>query len=322
MLPAYSSEIANQSIRISKSYNGKSADLLGAFPCGAKVVITAEVPRSLGASAVVMRLCRDNGAYNEDAVDASSRDLPFEFTSTDWKNDKYTLTIDTAALCGGDKSGLFYYEYLFLRGADTLFSDTYDNVNFNLTYSEGRFFRFLVYEKGFKTPEWLGGSIMYQIFPDRFCRGKGKVKYAPDVERVRSWDKTEVQHAHFRGEDVKNNQFFGGNLWGVIEKLPYLASLGVSVIYLNPVFSAKSNHKYDTADYMSVDSGFGGDAALKKLTEEAHKAGIKVILDGVFNHTGDDSIYFNKYGKLSSLLIDRYLFIDKFFVIFNNQALK
>lgn len=293
MLPVYSTEIAKNGVIIKKQYDGKAADTLGAFPCGAKVVFTAQVPRTLGTCAVVMRIARDNGAYGEERVDPSYRDLPFEFTSTNWIYDIYTLTINTADLCGGDGSGLFYYEYLFLRGADTLFSDTYDNLNFNLSSKEGRFFRLLVYEKGFKTPSWLGGGVMYQIFPDRFCRGKGRTKYAPDAERVKKWNGVEVQHAHFRGEAVKNNQFFGGNLWGIIEKLPYLASLGVSVIYLNPIFAAKSNHKYDTADYMKVDDGFGGDNAFKKLVDAAHAAGIKVVLDGVFNHTGDESTYFD-----------------------------
>jgi hypothetical protein len=109
------------------------------------------------------------------------------------------------------------------------------------------------------------------------------------------------QYGEYPGAFVKNNVFFGGNLIGVREKLDYLASLGVSVIYLSPIFKAYSNHKYDTGDYMTVDEMFGGDKALKELIKEASRKDIKIILDGVFNHTGDDSLYFNKYGKYDSL---------------------
>ena len=101
--------------------------------------------------------------------------------------------------------------------------------------------------------------------------------------------------------EFQNNTFFGGTLWGVIEKLDYLKSLGVGILYLNPIFTAFSNHKYDTGDYMSVDSMFGGDEALQILLKECHDRDILVMLDGVFNHTGDDSRYFNRYGKYKTL---------------------
>ena len=91
--------------------------------------------------------------------------------------------------------------------------------------------------------------------------------------------------------------FFGGNLWGVAEKLDYLKSMGVGVIYLNPIFKAYSNHKYDTADYYEIDSMFGGREAFLNLLSKAAEADIKIILDGVFNHTGDNSLYFDRYGE-------------------------
>ena len=91
--------------------------------------------------------------------------------------------------------------------------------------------------------------------------------------------------------------FFGGNLSGIIEKLPYLSALGVTCIYLSPICKAASNHKYDTGDYFSIDPSFGDDNTLKELLEKAHDLGIRIILDGVYNHTGDDSLYFNKYGN-------------------------
>jgi glycosidase len=95
--------------------------------------------------------------------------------------------------------------------------------------------------------------------------------------------------------------FFGGNLDGVTEKLPYIASLGVCCIYLSPIFRAYSNHKYDTGDYTRVDEAFGGDGALSRLVKAAKSFGIRIVLDGVFNHTGDDSVYFNRRGTYPSL---------------------
>ncbi len=94
--------------------------------------------------------------------------------------------------------------------------------------------------------------------------------------------------------------FFGGTLEGVREKLLYLKSLGVSAIYLNPIFEAASNHKYDTADYKKIDMSFGDEASFEKLVTSAKSLGIHIILDGVFSHTGADSLYFNKYGNYSS----------------------
>ena len=100
---------------------------------------------------------------------------------------------------------------------------------------------------------------------------------------------------------MDNNVFFGGDLWGVIEKLDYIAALGVKTIYLSPVFDAASNHKYDTADYLSVDPMFGGDEAMEALCKAAEERGISILLDGVFNHTGADSLYFNKFGHYPTL---------------------
>jgi glycosidase len=239
-----------------------------------------------------MRICRDGG---EDA------DYPFQFVSTDMVRDTYKLKIDTAALCGGDNDGLFFYEILFLRGADTLFTSTENNVTFSLErYSERRFLM-LVYQKGFSTPEWFHGRVMYQVFVDRFYKGIGEVGTRDDVIVNEDWENGIPQYVEHQGEPIKNNMFFGGNLWGVAEKLEYLKSLGVGVIYLNPIFKAYSNHKYDTGDYFEIDSMFGGKAAFDNLIKKASELDIKIILDGVFNHTGDNSLYFDRYGEYGNV---------------------
>ena len=140
---------------------------------------------------------------------------------------------------------------------------------------------------------------MYQIFPDRFAK-EGNM---PDIKgRIprEDWGGEPSFLPNEQGK-VLNNDFFGGNFQGVRSKLPYLKSLGVTTIYFNPIFEAASNHRYDTADYLKIDPYLGEKEDFEQLVEDAKNIGIRVILDGVFNHTGDDSVYFNKYGNYPSL---------------------
>ena len=274
--------------KIKKSVNGKDASAKGAFSVGDIIRFTVEVPRKLGASAVVLRIRRDG---------ENDTDYPLGFENTAEGTDVYTVDLDTKILCGYADDGLFFYEFLFLRGMDTLFTSTYNQVDFTLErHSENRF-ALIVYEKGYTTPAWFGGRIMYHIFVDRFAKGEGETEARDDVIINEDWENGTPQYAKRNGERLANNMFFGGNLWGVAEKLDYLKSLGVGVIYLSPIFKAYSNHKYDTGDYMQVDGMLGGDAAFKHLIEKAKEKDIRIILDGVFNHTGDNSLYFDRYGE-------------------------
>ena len=159
-------------------------------------------------------------------------------------------------------------------------------------------FLLTTYSHNYQTPDWFKGGVMYQIFPDRFYK-KGTM---PDINgrSARNWG----EEPYFRPNEygkVLNNDFFGGNLKGIESKLPYLQKLGVSVIYLNPIFEAASNHRYDTSDYMNIDPILGTEDDLQSLVDAAKAKGIRIILDGVFNHTGDDSVYFNKYGNYPSV---------------------
>ncbi len=143
--------------------------------------------------------------------------------------------------------------------------------------------------------------MIYQIFPDRFA-GSGKAKTdVPDDRVLRTDWGGEPNWRPTKDGKVLNNDFFGGDLAGITEKLPYLASLGVTCLYLNPIFEASSNHRYDTGNYERIDPLLGTDDDLRALCEKANEHGISVILDGVFSHTGDDSKYFNKYGRYDSL---------------------
>lgn len=157
--------------------------------------------------------------------------------------------------------------------------------------------RVLVFDEQYEAPKWLDGGIIYHIFVDRFYKGNTEVPVRDDVVMYEDWDNGIPEFPEYPGAFLRNNTFFGGTLWGIAEKLDYLKDLGVSCIYLSPVFKAYSNHKYDTGDYMQVDEMFGGDEALSNLFKKAAEKGIGVILDGVFNHVGDDSLYFDHFGK-------------------------
>ena len=150
------------------------------------------------------------------------------------------------------------------------------------------------YDPDYTTPGWICGGCFYHIFVDRFNKA-GSRPVRPGAVFREDWGGTPCYLPDGNGV-VRNNDFFGGDLDGVIEKLPYLAELGVTCIYLSPIFEAASNHKYDTSDYMKIDPSFGDEETFACLCAKARELGMRVICDGVFNHTGDDSVYFDKYG--------------------------
>ena len=152
-----------------------------------------------------------------------------------------------------------------------------------------------VYDGRAKTPGWFGRGVTYQIFPDRFYRKKargvdGLIGCRTLHER---WDETPLCGPNERGDYCED--FFGGDLAGITEKLDYLASLHVTTLYLNPIFESASNHRYDTGDYRKVDPILGTNTDFKKLCAAAADCGIRIVLDGVFAHTGADSRYFNRF---------------------------
>ena len=160
-------------------------------------------------------------------------------------------------------------------------------------------YQILVYRECFATPAWFKGGIMYQIFPDRFFKS-GEILAEKGKWLHKDWHETPEFRPNEKGK-ILNNDFFGGNFRGVLKKLDYLQSLHVTVIYLNPIFRAFSNHRYDTGDYMQLDPMLGSEEDFSALVSECGKRGIRLILDGVFNHTGDDSRYFNKYGTYDEI---------------------
>lgn len=162
-------------------------------------------------------------------------------------------------------------------------------------------FQQTVYDENFLTPNFLKGGIMYQIFPDRFFNSKTPKKNVPKSRVMRDWGDTPFwKEEQMNG--IWNNDYFGGDLKGIEKKLSYIADLGVTCIYLNPIFESHSNHRYDTADYEKIDSLLGDENDLKNLCKVAkEKYGISIILDGVFSHTGCDSRYFNMYNHYDDI---------------------
>ncbi len=179
-----------------------------------------------------------------------------------------------------------------------------------LLSDRGEGFRLTVYDRDFAAPEWFKRTVMYQIFPDRFA-GDGSGAAERGLEYHRALGRSVKLHGSWeeRADWLPNtaqgfyfpNDFFGGTLRGIEERLPYLKELGVGCIYLNPIFEAASNHRYDTADYTRVDPILGDNGDLERLCARAREAGIRVILDGVFSHTGADSVYFNSRGGYPDL---------------------
>ena len=181
-----------------------------------------------------------------------------------------------------------------------------DSTGFGSVVSpqRGLGFRLTVFKKDFETPEWFRHCIMYQIFPDRFATSddntarKG-LEYHRSLGQSPDFHESTDEPVKWQarpGEDFYSpDDFYGGTLKGIISKLDYLHDLGVGVIYLNPIVEAKSNHRYDTSDYMAVDPILGSVEDYEDLCRKAKKLGIRIINDGVFSHTGADSVYFNRY---------------------------
>ena len=176
----------------------------------------------------------------------------------------------------------------------------------DFAYGNPPSFQLTVYVPRQTQPDWYKNGIVYQVFPDRFARGadwRERAEKALAARRegparvlVEDWD-TPPAYKKSEGGDILEWDFYGGTLRGVREKLDYLADLGVTVIYLNPIFEAASNHRYDTADYLRIDPMLGDEGEFCALAREAAERGISIMLDGVFNHCGQDSRYFNRYGN-------------------------
>lgn len=218
--------------------------------------------------------------------------------------DTYVYEASITAPCS---TGLMHYYFDIASATTSLY---YGNNEENLgglgkIYNEipQNKFQITVYDESFETPDWWKKSVCYQIFPDRFSNGNEDGSFLDDRSGIikRNWGDAPFYKAEQFGGKFLCNDFFGGNLLGIEKKIPYLKELGISSIYLNPIFKAFSNHRYDTGDYKTIDPMLGTEEDFKLLCKVCEKAGIRIILDGVFNHTGSDSKYFNKNGTYDSV---------------------
>ena len=242
------------------------------------------IPRALGATSVKVNAtsAHDDIYTPIDAI----------WTDIDGANDVYVTALDLSV-------GLYFYDLTIETPCGKIYGyKCEDHLKFSQTPVYDKF-QLTISDFKHSAPTDFFGGIIYHIFVDRFAR-HGE-PYAKRDTLIADYSNGIPEYPAYPGAPLKNNTFYGGSLYGVIDKLDYIASLGANIIYLSPIFESPSNHKYDTSDYLTVDEAFGGNDALKALIDAAHSKGIKIILDGVFNHTGADSIYFNRYSTYDSL---------------------
>lgn len=196
-----------------------------------------------------------------------------------------------------DAAGIYYYRFE-MRNRDGVWYYGRGENGESVCGENLPEWQLTVYKSTYKTPDFAKGNIIYHIFVDRFNRADGvktKRKYRLHESFSESPEVVSADGKYYADD------FFGGNFNGIREKLDYLDELGVGIIYLSPIFKAYSNHRYDTGDYLKVDELLGTEDDFKRLLDAAHEKGMKIILDGVFNHSGADSLYFNKFGTYDSL---------------------
>lgn len=284
----HNDEIKSLKGKISLSENNMI--IPNAVTVNSKVQLLLMIPKILASR--IVELC---------FYDEGMRDLGIKYVG-EWVGTKkevecYQFDFNTSSL----KCGLYFYKLIIRNTNQTIYCYPYfDEVRFSLVDYSHSPFQLTVYENIYPEPDNYYGGIIYHIFVDRFNRG-GETTPKENAIIVDDWSGGIPEYPEKNGDFFENNTFFFGTIYGIIEKIKYIASLGVNIIYLSPIFESPSNHKYDTADYMRVDEMLGGDEALIKLIEQSQKLGISIILDGVFNHTGSDSIYFNKRGRYNGL---------------------
>ena len=255
---------------------------LGAVPAGENLRIRLLLHKDACVYDAFLRIVNDS--------DNLLCEIPM--VAAEWKGDYqfFDCQITTA-------EGLYWYDFRYTSAHGQFFVVKAQHGLGIVSQTEGERFQLTVYNKDFTTPDWLKGGLIYQIFPDRFYNsGESKSNIPSDRFICKDWSK-QPEYRQNNGACSLGNDYYGGDLKGIEQKLPYLKELGVSCIYLNPIFEAHSNHRYNTANYEKVDMQLGDESDLVNLCKQAEKQGIKIIIDGVFSHTGDDSIYFNRTGR-------------------------
>ncbi|MCL2022763.1 MAG: glycoside hydrolase family 13 protein [Oscillospiraceae bacterium] len=263
----------------------------GAVEIGTQMCFRIVVPRGWNCKGATLYIWEDDKAREPYAMDWDC----LEGEGEEWWKACVTL----------EKSGLYHYHFVCDLGQGAWSIGAGEKGQGQ--WGSVKPFSFTVYSDEFDEPTWLYGGTIYQIFPDRFYNsGQPKENVPKDRILREDWGATPYAAPVYRTQEADENgvspqcesyDFFGGDLAGIIQKLPYLQGLGVSCIYLNPIFEANSNHRYDTADYSKIDPLLGKEEDFTALCKAAKNHGISVMLDGVFSHTGADSVYFNRAGR-------------------------
>lgn len=267
------------------SYNTAYKNPFGAVKNGASVTFTLRVPQSFGCSTPYFIINKQN---------QESTLHPMQKIGTQQDYDVFSISY-TPNCCG-----LFFYYFDLYTEYRKIFKGALGSGY--ITTQDGPRWQLTVYDAHFTTPSSVKGGVMYQIFPDRFYEGSPN-KEMPYADRIYRANKLEEPYfwPTENKEGYLNRDYYGGDFLGIMQKLPYLKSLGVTHIYLNPIFEAHANHRYNTANYLKADPLLGTNEDFAKLCGRAKEMDIAIILDGVFSHTGSDSIYFNREGRYPSL---------------------
>ncbi|MBT2697431.1 fibronectin type III domain-containing protein [Bacillus sp. ISL-40] len=256
--------------------------------------------------------------------------------NTGWSDtkDKGAIEFWEATFTPSDKG---VHGYKFIAGdQDTTVEygeDTQEGHTGKAEDKNAGLFQLTVFDPGYQTPDWMKEAVVYQIYPDRFYNGNKANDHVKDqigargsqpIEHPDSWSSLpdnpyEQGTGSYTGDGEFTNDFFGGDIAGIKAKLDYLQSLGVNTLYLNPIALAPSNHKYDATDYKQVDPMFGSEKEFEDFAKELSKRNMHLILDGVFNHVADDSIYFDRYHKYKT--VGAYEYWSRIYDLMNNEKL-
>lgn len=251
---------------------------------------------------ISLKISEDFGFVNEAKIiinqqgGTNEKELKMEYQCT-----KENMVYFNSDICF-ENTGIHYFCFrLIINGCIKWVKYNPESKSACITENDLPYWQITVYEKDFEVPNWAKGKIMYHIMVDRFYKSE---KYTPtqiEGRIINNWGEMLIWNINEKEGKVCNNDFFMGNLKGIEEKIPYLKELGVEILYLSPIWESQSNHRYDTADYENVDPYLGNNEDLQSLCDKAHKNGMKVLIDAVLNHTGNDSKYFNEYGNYSTI---------------------
>lgn len=260
--------------------------------------------------------------YNVDYAAGTTTVYDMDFAATEKDTDVWSKKIEI------DDSGIYGYTFL-LNGVKEYGDDAKPGRTGMVFIRNAKPFELTVYKADYKTPQWAKEAVVYAVFPDRFYNGdknndnaKQNARGSQPIQH-KAWTDLPANYSRTPaadGDKYECNDFFGGDLAGITQKLDYIQSMGFNAIYLNPIMEAASNHRYDTVNYGRIDPFLGTQKDFDELIAQMNKRGMRLIMDGVFNHVGDDSIYFDRYGKYKT--VGAYEYWSRVYDLMNTRHMK